>query len=252
MHSNTALCLPTYPPPFCNLPPIATPPIPGRPSLPCFSSQHPLRWFVLPICFTHGLVLLSHYFKSITSVYSVTFSLQRRCMGVLCCYLRPTMFSPGDCVRYHSHTLGAHVLATFVRPSPNEPQFCHIRYIRPGGVTPVDHASAQLSRLEAVAGGRCAPQVFGRRQRGFGLASTGVEDPLAKQHFHRFLTNGPCSSMFSFQCCPPPPLFFLDNDACVCVFSADKTSQYNPHGAGVHAIQHFAGSTGLGGRTLSS
>ena len=81
----------------------------------------------------------------------VIFSLQRRCMGVLCCYFRPKMFSPGDHVRYHSHTLGAHVLATVVGPSPNGPQFCHIRYIRPGGVTPVDHESAQLSRLEAVA-----------------------------------------------------------------------------------------------------
>ena len=29
-------------------------------------------------------------------------------------------------------------------------QFCHIRYISPGGVTQVDHESAQLSRLEAV------------------------------------------------------------------------------------------------------
>ena len=72
-------------------------------------------------------------------------------MGVLCCYFRPKMFSPGDHVRYHSRTLGAHVLATVVGPSPNGPQFCRIRYIRPGGVTPVDHESAQLSRLEAVA-----------------------------------------------------------------------------------------------------
>ena len=72
-------------------------------------------------------------------------------MGVLCCYFRPKMFSPGDHVRYHSRTLGAHVLATIVGPSPIGPQFCHIRYIRPGGVTPVDHESAQLSRLQAVA-----------------------------------------------------------------------------------------------------
>ena len=72
-------------------------------------------------------------------------------MGVLCCYFRPKMFSPGDHARYHSRTLGAHVLATVVGPSPNGPQFCHIQYIRPGGVTPVDHESAQLSRLEAVA-----------------------------------------------------------------------------------------------------
>ena len=134
----------TPPPPLCNPPP-------RRPSLPCFSSQHLLRWFVWRICFTHGLALLSHYFKSITCVYSVMFSLQRRCMGVLRCYFRPKMFSPGDCVRYHSRTLGAHVLATVVGPSPNGPQYCHIRYIYPGGVIPVDHESAQLSRLEAVA-----------------------------------------------------------------------------------------------------
>ena len=110
-----------------------------------------MRWFVVPICFTHGLALLSHYFKSITCVYSVIFSLQRRCMGVLCCYFRPKVFSPGDRVRYHSRTLGAHVLATIVGPSLNGPQFCHIWYIGPGGVTPVDHESARLSRLEAVA-----------------------------------------------------------------------------------------------------
>ena len=59
-------------------------------------------------------------------------------MGVLCCHFRPKMFSPGDHVRYHSRTLGAQVLATVVGPSPNGMQFCHIRYIRPGGVTPVD------------------------------------------------------------------------------------------------------------------
>jgi len=69
---------------------------------------------------------------------------------VLCPFFRPKMFSPGDRVWYHSRTLGAHVLATVVGPSPNGPQFCHIRYIRPGGVTQVDHESAQLSRLEAV------------------------------------------------------------------------------------------------------
>ena len=32
---------------------------------------------MLPICFTHGLALLSHYFKSSTCVCSVIFSLQR-------------------------------------------------------------------------------------------------------------------------------------------------------------------------------
>ena len=66
-------------------------------------------------------------------------------------FFRPKMFCPGDCAWYHSRTLGAHVLATAVGPSPNGPQFCHIRYIRFGGVTQVDHETAQLSRLEAVA-----------------------------------------------------------------------------------------------------
>ena len=134
------------PPPLQTPTPCNPPPPPGRPSLPCFSSEHVLCWFVLPICFTHGLALLSHYFKSSTCVCSVIFSLQRRCMGVLCCYFRPKMFSPGDHVQYNSRTLGAHVLATVVGPSPNRPQFCHIQYIRPGGVTVVDHESAQLSR----------------------------------------------------------------------------------------------------------
>ena len=60
------------------------------------------------------------------------------------------VFSTGDHVWYHSHTLGAHVLATVVGPSPSGPQFHHMRYIRPGGVTQVDHESAHLSRLKAV------------------------------------------------------------------------------------------------------
>ena len=51
---------------------------------------------------------------------------------------------------YHSRTLGAHVLATVVGPSPTGLQFRHIRYICPVGATQVDHESAQLSRLEAV------------------------------------------------------------------------------------------------------
>ena len=38
-------------------------------------------------------------------------------MGVLCCYFRPKVFSPGDHVWYHSPTLGAHLLATVVGPS---------------------------------------------------------------------------------------------------------------------------------------
>ena len=41
---------------------------------------------------------------------------------VSCCFFRPKMFSPGDRVWYHARTLGAHVLATVVGPSPNGPQ----------------------------------------------------------------------------------------------------------------------------------
>ena len=61
------------------------------------------------------------------------------------CFLTVTVYGSS-----HSRTLGAHVLATVVGPSPNGPQFCHIPYIRLGGVTPMDHESAQLSRLEAM------------------------------------------------------------------------------------------------------
>ena len=74
---------------------------------------------------THVLTLLSHYFKSITCVCSMIFSLQRWCMGVV-------------------------LLFSVVGPSPNGQQFCHIRYICPGGVTQVDHENAQLSRLATV------------------------------------------------------------------------------------------------------
>ena len=94
-----------------------------------------------------SIISLSRYFESVTRVYSVIFFLQRRCTGCRVPFSDPRCFL---LVRYHSRALGAHVLATVVEPSPNGPQFCHIRYIRPGGVTQVDHESAQLSRLEAV------------------------------------------------------------------------------------------------------
>jgi hypothetical protein len=38
--------------------------------------------------------------------------------GMLCCFFRPQMFSPGDHVWYHSHTWCAHVLATVKGLSP--------------------------------------------------------------------------------------------------------------------------------------
>ena len=96
-------------------PPLAIPPpLGGRPSLHCFARQYLLRWFVFPVCHTHFLALLSHYFESVTCVESVIFSLQRRCTG--CPFFRRTMFSPGDRVWYHSRTLDAHVVATVVGP----------------------------------------------------------------------------------------------------------------------------------------
>ena len=83
---------------------------------------------------------------------------------VSCPFFRPKVIFPGDRAWYHSRTLGAHVLATVVGPSPNGPQFCHIRYICPGGVTQVDHESAQLSRLEAVV--VASPKSLSRRTCG--------------------------------------------------------------------------------------
>ena len=120
-----------------------TDPIQIATELHCFARQYPLRWFVFHICHTH-------FWIAFPCLYSVILS-PNAVYGVSCPFSRPKMFSPGDRLWYHSTTLGAHVLPTVVCRSPNEPQFCHIRYIRPVGVTQVDHESTQLSRLEAVA-----------------------------------------------------------------------------------------------------
>ena len=53
----------------------------GGASLHCFARQYLLWWFVFPICYTQVLALLSHYFESVTCVYSVIFSLKRQCTG---------------------------------------------------------------------------------------------------------------------------------------------------------------------------
>ena len=42
----------------------------------------------------HGLALLTHYFKSVTCVYSVMFSLQRRCTGCRVPFSDPRCFLP--------------------------------------------------------------------------------------------------------------------------------------------------------------
>ena len=102
---------PWYPsPPLANSPPLqSAPPHPGDRHFHVFLVSMYCAGLCCPSALRMALHCFSHYFKSSTCVYSVIFSLQRRCMGVLCCYLRPKMF------------------------------------------TPVDHESAQLSRLEAVA-----------------------------------------------------------------------------------------------------
>ena len=56
------------------------PPRGGRPSFHCFATQYLLQASV-PHCHTYVLALLSHYFQSVTCVYSAIFSLQRRCTG---------------------------------------------------------------------------------------------------------------------------------------------------------------------------
>ena len=76
------------PPPLKSLPPCNLPP------LYCFAKQYLLRWFVFPMCHTHVLALLSHYFKSVTCVYSVVFSLQRRCTGCHVPFSDPRCFVP--------------------------------------------------------------------------------------------------------------------------------------------------------------
>ena len=53
-----------------------------------------MRWFVFPICHTHALALLSHYFKSVTCVCSVIFSLQRPCTGCHVPFSDPRCFLP--------------------------------------------------------------------------------------------------------------------------------------------------------------
>ena len=48
----------------------------------------------VPFCHTHVLALLSHYFESVTCVYPVIFSLQRRCTGCRVPFSDPRCFLP--------------------------------------------------------------------------------------------------------------------------------------------------------------
>ena len=119
---------------------------------------------------------------------------------VSCCFSRPKIFSPGDRIWYHSRTLGAHVLATVVEPSPNGPQFCHIQYIRPG-------ESLQWIMREARGCGSCITQfsrVAGHHPHGCLLASVEgttvcLEIPLLPPPPH------PGRPSLG-DCLPPPPM----------------------------------------------
>ena len=53
------------------------------------------------LCCPYAFHMALHCVSITSSQSLVTFSLQRRCMGVLCCYFRPKVFSPGDRVHYH-------------------------------------------------------------------------------------------------------------------------------------------------------
>ena len=80
-------------PPPAIFPPLQSPHPPRVPSLHCLARQYLfVLWFVLPICHTHVLALPSHHFKSVTCVYSVTLSLQRRCTGVMLLFQNQDVF----------------------------------------------------------------------------------------------------------------------------------------------------------------
>ena len=72
----------TPPPPPLKSPPCKPPPGGGL-SLHCLARQDLLRWFVFPICHTHVLALLSHYFESVNCVYFVRLSLKGGVQGVV-------------------------------------------------------------------------------------------------------------------------------------------------------------------------
>ena len=107
---------------------------------PCNPPRRRFAIFCGGLCCPFVIALLSHQFKSGTYVYFVIFHLQRRCIGCCVALSEPGCFLP---VTMYGSTQ-AHVLAIVVGPSPNGPHFCHTRYIRPGGVTQVDHESTKL------------------------------------------------------------------------------------------------------------
>ena len=67
----------------------------GGGSLHLCATQYLLRWFVFPICHTNVPALFPHYFKPVTCVYSVIFSLQRGIQGVGSLLETQDVFPPG-------------------------------------------------------------------------------------------------------------------------------------------------------------
>ena len=81
--------------------------------------------------------------------------------------------------------------------SPNGPQFCHIRYMCPGGVTE-DHENAQLSRLEAVVLASPVPGA-GNGENTFG-PTEGQNEQWREANRHRQRQTN-----LKLRPCPPPP-----------------------------------------------
>ena len=123
----------------------------------------------------------SHYFKSVTCVFC-DFLSPKAVYRVSCPFFRPKMFSPGDCVWCHSHTLIAHVLANVVGPSPNGPQLCHIQFI------PMFIMSTLISLYHFCVGRGVVKEILLRPR-----ARIGQGDPLP----HHFYSRSVC------------PLFYL-------------------------------------------
>ena len=78
-------------------PPLHPPPPPPRETV--TSMFFLVNIYCASFCCPSALHMALHCFKSITCVCSVLFSLQRRCMGVLCCYFRPGGSQKSDTMR---------------------------------------------------------------------------------------------------------------------------------------------------------
>ena len=95
---------------------------------------------VFPICHTHVLALLSHYFKSVTGVYSVKFSLQRRCAGCPFCGVTQVDHESAELSR----------IEAVVDASPKSPESPGITPIVSQSQTPAQPASLLFCLLASV------------------------------------------------------------------------------------------------------